>query len=248
MVNQYERKGKPLIGITASLDKDIIKVNRENSDAILRAGGIPFIIPYMVDTLLLTEITEILDGLLLTGGGDIDPTLFGEEPLPGLGSITPERDAMETTLINVMLEKDKPVLAICRGCQILNIAAGGNMYQDLYSQRSQLLQHNQNAPRDHASHTLQILGGSKLHHIIGKTTCKVNSFHHQAVKDLAPHFVSTAVTQDGVIEAIESNNHSFVLGLQWHPECTAGKDRTSQTLFDSFVMACVNCKEDSLVK
>jgi putative glutamine amidotransferase len=229
---------KPIIGITASLENGKMIVDRSNSDSIFRAGGIPLVLPYTMDEKEIEHLAERMDGLLLTGGGDIDPTLFGEEPLPGLGSICPERDALETALIRHMLDADKPIFGICRGCQILNIAAGGDMYQDLYTQRDNLLQHSQKAPRWHASHTLQVEEGTLLHQIAGVSTYKVNSFHHQAVRNLAPGFIQSASTKDGVIEAFESRQHRFVLGVQWHPECMTEIDPISQRLFDAFVGEC----------
>lgn len=229
---------KPIIGITASLDNGKMTVDRTNSDAIFRAGGVPLVLPYTVDENEIEQLVDRIDGLLLTGGGDIDPTLFGEEPLPGLGSICPERDTLEMALIRRMLDNDKPIFGICRGCQILNIAAGGDMYQDLYTQRDALLQHSQKAPRWHASHTLRIEEGSLLHQIVGESTYKVNSFHHQAVRKLAPGFAHSAATKDGVTEAFESQQHRFVLGVQWHPECTTGVDPISQRLFAAFVGEC----------
>jgi putative glutamine amidotransferase len=200
-----------------------------------------------VDKEALREMAERMDGLLLTGGGDIDPTLFGEEPLPGLGSITPERDTLEIALIGHMLKANKPIFAICRGCQILNIAAGGDMYQDLYTQRDNLLQHTQHAPRSHTSHTLEVVEDSLLHRISGEVSFKVNSFHHQAVRNLAPGFVVSAAAKDGVIEAFESRNHTFVLGVQWHPEFMAEKDEVSQRLFNTFVAACGKEQPDRII-
>jgi putative glutamine amidotransferase len=230
----------PIIGITASLENETMMVHRNNTESIFLAGGIPFALPYTVDMEAIRDIAERIDGLLLTGGGDIDPTLFGEEPLPGLGSITPERDILEIALIRHMLDADKPIFGICRGCQILNIAAGGDMYQDLYTQRDNLLQHTQRAPRNHASHTLQVVENSLLHKVAGEASFKVNSFHHQAIRGLAPGYVLSATAKDGVIEAFESQRHRFVLGVQWHPEYMAETDPISQRLFEAFVAVCGN--------
>jgi putative glutamine amidotransferase len=229
---------KPLIGITASFDKDTQQLHRNNTDSVLKAGGTPVILPYTVDLETIEELADRLNGLLLSGGGDIDPTLFGEEPLPGLGSIVPERDTLETELIRRMLKRNKPILGICRGCQILNIAAGGDMYQDLYSQRDGLLQHSQRAPREHASHTLQVIEGTKLYNIVGQSSYKVNSFHHQALRNLAPGFVLSATTKDDVIEGFESAGHAFVLGLQWHPETMTSTDPIAHKIFEAFIRAC----------
>lgn len=229
---------QPLIGITTSLDNGKMIVDRNNSDAILRAGGIPVLVPYSASKEEIRNLASRLDGLLLTGGGDIDPTLFGEEPHPGLGSITPERDFLEVELVHAMMEADKPIFAICRGCQILNIAAGGDMYQDLYGQRDGLLQHSQKAPRHHASHKLEVVAGTQLHGVVGDALYKINSYHHQAVRRLAPGFILAGTATDGVIEAFESEKHRFILGVQWHPECMIDVDPISQKLFDLFVSRC----------
>ncbi|MEW9668935.1 gamma-glutamyl-gamma-aminobutyrate hydrolase family protein [Ammoniphilus sp. 3BR4] len=230
---------KPLIGITASFDGTHIKVPKENIQAILQAGGLPFILPYAEDEQTIRQIASQLDGLLLTGGGDIDPFLFGDEPLPSLGSITPERDTLEVLLIREMLSLDKPILGICRGCQILNIAAGGDMYQDIYTQKSSpLLQHSQNAPRYHVSHYADIRQKTLLHRIMGEERIKINSFHHQAVRNLADGFCIAATSTDGVIEAFDSREHAFVLGVQWHPEDLILKHPIMFKLFTAFVAAC----------
>lgn len=228
----------PIIGMTARLENEAIIVHRDNTEAVMRAGGMPLVLPFSAQENILRQMAEMIDGLILTGGGDIDPVLFDEEPMPFLGSICPERDALEVGLIRMMLQMNKPVFAICRGCQILNVAAGGNMYQDLASQRSGTLQHMQQAPRSHPSHFVQVKEGTLSHRIVGLSQIRVNSFHHQAVKELAPGFVVSATSADGVIEAIESERHRFVLGVQWHPENMASSDVVAQRLFDAFVEAC----------
>ncbi|MGA9173295.1 MAG: gamma-glutamyl-gamma-aminobutyrate hydrolase family protein, partial [Thermoactinomyces sp.] len=202
---------KPVIGITMSLEQNQKQfLSREYSDAIIAAGGVPFLLPYTVDDELIMEMSERFDGLLLSGGGDIDPTLFDEEPHPGLGEIVPDRDEMEIALIEQFNAKNKPILGICRGCQILNIAMGGDMYQDLPGQKQAVLQHAQRAPRSHASHTIQIAEDSLIYSIFEKSLIKVNSFHHQAVRKVVPPLKVTAVASDGVIEAFESIQHDFV--------------------------------------
>lgn len=231
---------KPLIGITASLEANTIKLQRENSKAIEQAGGIPIILPYLDQQDTVDELADRIDGLLLSGGGDIDPFLFGEEPIPGLGSITPDRDWLEGLLIQRFLESGKPILGICRGCQILNVVAGGGMYQDIYTQKKEedLLQHVQRAPREHVSHSIRIEKGSLLSRILGEEPVKVNSFHHQAVGSMAPGFIVSARSSDRLVEAFESTNHPFVLGVQWHPEDLFHKYAPMAKLFSAFVSAC----------
>jgi putative glutamine amidotransferase len=235
----------PIIGVTSSLkDERLITVADDNIYAIEQAGGIPVILPNLSPPESIDYIAQKIDGLLLTGGGDIDPTLFGEEPHKNLGSITPSRDEFEIHIIRKMLEQNKPILGICRGCQILNIAAGGDMYQDIYTQHDyELLQHSQRAPRSHTSHFVKISDHSLLAKMTESERFKVNSFHHQAVRNLGHGFKGSAVSSDGIIEAFESVQHSFVLGVQWHPECTVrDHDHPSEKIFKSFIEACTKVK------
>ncbi|MGA8941901.1 MAG: gamma-glutamyl-gamma-aminobutyrate hydrolase family protein [Thermoactinomyces sp.] len=235
---------KPLIGLTMSLEEEKKQcLGRVYTDAVLQAGGIPLLLPYIADDQIIRHLSLKLDGLILTGGGDIDPTLFDEEPHPNLGEIIPDRDDMEIALIEQFMAQNKPVFGICRGCQILNIALGGDMYQDILSQKQTMLQHSQRAPRNHASHTITIMENTLLHSIYGKGLTKVNSFHHQAVRNIKPPFQISAVAKDGIIEAFESSEHEFVLGVQWHPEEMVQKDTDAIKLFQAFVYACIRRKE-----
>ncbi|WP_342560374.1 gamma-glutamyl-gamma-aminobutyrate hydrolase family protein [Psychrobacillus sp. FSL W7-1457] len=232
---------KPIIGVSSNLTELVLSVPTDNIHAVTRFGGVPIVLPNM-ETELIDSIANLIDGLLLTGGGDIDPTLFGEEPHRSLGSIVPERDEFEVELIKKMLEQNKPILGLCRGAQIMSIAAGGDMYQDIYGQiETTLLQHDQKAPRTHASHFVQLGEGTVLKHIIGKDRIKVNSFHHQAVRKIPQGYQISGIASDGIIEAFESQHHSFVIGIQWHPEClvTTGDD-SSEAIFKGFIEACKN--------
>lgn len=226
---------KPLIGITSSYSDDrTLQTSYDNIEAVLSAGGIPIILPnYQADEADIKTYVSQFDGILVTGGGDIDPTLFGEEPHQKLGVIHPNRDRFEVLLLQECLKQNKPILAICRGCQILSIAAGGDMYQDIYSQIDQeLLQHIQRAPRPHPSHFIEIEPQSMLYKISGSRKYKVNSFHHQALRNMAEGFQVSARSSDGIIEAFESTAHQFVIGVQWHPECmiTSGNEEAKQLL------------------
>ncbi|MBS4171852.1 gamma-glutamyl-gamma-aminobutyrate hydrolase family protein [Bacillus sp. FJAT-49736] len=236
---------KPIIGITSHVELDSKHtLANDYIQAVIKAGGIPVILPIGIDS-DVKQLAEKFDGLVLSGGGDIDPTLFGEEPHPHLGSISPGRDSLEVLLIQEMLQRDKPILAICRGIQILNIAAGGDMYQDIYHQmETPLLQHAQKAARSHLSHYVKVEPNSLLARIAGQTEFKVNSFHHQAVRNVEHPLVISAVASDGVIEAIESVEHSFVVGVQWHPEpLSLNGDHISKRIFHKFVECCQNINE-----
>lgn len=230
---------KPLIGITPTLGKDhkLYQVSSDNVAAIVQAGGVPVLLPYVTDRHDMKQLIQTIDGLCMTGGPDIDPTLYGEEPHQKLGRIIPERDAFELELLRLYLETEKPFLGICRGSQILNVAAGGSLYQDIYAQiGSSVLQHGQKAPHGHGSHFVYVEKDSLLYRCTGVEKFKVNSRHHQANKKIAPSFQASGRASDGVIEAIESKDHPFVLGLQWHPEnMLAEGDERSINIYQAFI-------------
>ncbi|MFC2949487.1 gamma-glutamyl-gamma-aminobutyrate hydrolase family protein [Virgibacillus sediminis] len=233
---------KPVIGVTSSMevDQSHYSVTQRNIKAIIRAGGLPVILPYFLDDEDVKEIADKIDGLYATGGYDIDPTIFGEEPHRELGTIIPERDQSEMAVIKKMLETGKPVLGVCRGAQILNIATGGDMYQDIYTQMDkELLQHSQKAPFSHASHFVNVLEGSLLHRLTGSVQLKVNSLHHQANRNVSGDFQISGTATDGVVEAVESKSHRFALGLQWHPEAMAERgDQASLEIYEAFMEEC----------
>lgn len=233
---------KPIIGITASkeLGKEQYAIEEADTAAIMQAGGLPIMLPHLTGEADIEQIANHIDGLFAAGGYDIDPTLFGEEPHPNLGVIIPSRDAFELELIKKVLELGKPILAVCRGAQILNIAVGGDMYQDITDQiGGDLLQHKQKAPKFHGSHYVHVPEGSLLHLLTGSGKLKVNSRHHQANRRVPESFLISGKASDGVIEAIESKEHRFVLGLQWHPENMAiASDEASMRIFEGFIEAC----------
>lgn len=228
---------KPIIAVTANYEEDGLQLKHAYCDSIRKAGGIPLVVPFGLDEADVAEVCGAADGLLLTGGPDVDPAYYGEEPQPELGKVTPERDRLELMLAGEFAKQGKPIFAICRGEQLLNVAMGGTLHQDIQAWRRSL-QHSQKAPRGHLSHSVRAAEGSRVRAIAGTDTFKVNSFHHQAVKDPAPGLRVTAVSEDGVIEAIESADDRFVVGVQWHPEDTAGSDDVSRKLFEAFVDAC----------
>jgi len=232
---------KPIIGITPDVEKDDKHFLRNDyMQAVIWSGGLPFIIP-IGNEADIAQIVGLLDGLLLTGGNDIDPILFNEEPHTHLGEVSPSRDLFEIELARQMLAADRPILGICRGLQLLNVAVGGTLYQDLHQQNEgSMLQHLQKSPSTHPSHFVQLAKGSLLAEIAGSERIQVNSFHHQALKDVPSVFKVTGSTSDGIIEAVESVGENFVLGVQWHPELLATKgDAVSRRIFDRFVGACV---------
>lgn len=234
---------KPIIGITSNIrDEKLLTTGLCNVHSIANAGGVPVVLPNLADCSDVERIANSIDGLLVTGGGDVDPTIFGEEPHPQLGEVCPERDRFEIMMITEVLKLDKPIFGICRGSQMINVAEGGDLFQDIYSQHSnQLLQHRQNAPRSHPSHYVEVVEGSLLHDIAQSARFKVNSYHHQAVRRLPEAFEVCARASDGIVEGFESKKHRFVLGVQWHPEnLTRKQDVYSLKLFNAFVKACQN--------
>ncbi|MEW6244629.1 MAG: gamma-glutamyl-gamma-aminobutyrate hydrolase family protein [Bacillota bacterium] len=227
----------PIIGLTPSIQSvdRSIRVYAEYLKAVHCAGGIPVVLsPWPPDGL---EVLRRIDGLLLTGGHDVDPAVFGEEPEEGLGEITPERDVMEMSLTRAALEMDMPVLAICRGIQVLNVAAGGTLYQDIKSQVRGAKKHRQDAPRWYPTHEVRLRDGTRIASIACASRIRVNSFHHQAVRELGENMLITGEARDGIIEAIESAVHRFVVGVQWHPEMMYETDSVARALFSAFVAA-----------
>lgn len=212
---------RPIIGVTPSFDieKSIVSMNYDYVHSLELAGGLPVILPITEDIEVLKEYLDRLDGILFTGGPDIDPVLFDEEPLPGQGYINPRRDFVDMELMRMALAKDKPVLGICRGIQVMAAAAGGSLYQDIPSQVKGILKHVQEAPRWHATHAVSVKPGTKMACVMESATLRVNSFHHQSVKDVPQGFIVSGEAEDGIIESIESTTHRFALGTQFHPEC-----------------------------
>ncbi|AMQ05571.1 gamma-glutamyl-gamma-aminobutyrate hydrolase family protein [Sporosarcina sp. FSL K6-1540] len=233
---------KPVIGITTDVQQDGENILKNTYvQAVIRAGGLPMIVPVGLEQ-DVEQLIEMFDGLLLSGGNDINPMLFNEEPHEYLGVVSPSRDSSELELARRMLKTGKPILGICRGLQVLNVAVGGTLYQDLYKQNdSPILQHIQKAPNTHCSHYVQLDKGSLLESIAGSERIQVNSYHHQSLKEVPSDFKVTAVASDGIVEAIESTDEQFVLGVQWHPEAlSAAGDAVSLRIFERFISECAN--------
>ena len=240
---------RPVVGITCSLTASSIGdsiytlerniIARDYSRAIEYAGGTPLLIPHVGDIECINQYLGLLDGLVLSGGGDIDPLLFGQEPHQNLGSVDRVRDEMELQLTQQALDQDLPILAICRGIQMLNVAAGGTIYQDIAAEMPQpTLRHSQSGAGWYASHTIDIISESRLFQIFDSPTARVNSFHHQAVREIGEGFIATAKAKDNVIEAIESPTRRFALGVQYHPEMMWEHHPEVLNLFTAFLKAC----------
>jgi putative glutamine amidotransferase len=235
---------QPLIGITGSLIDSsagvpVCQLGQAYVTAVQRAGGIPMVIPVGIEELALASLLSRLDGVLLSGGGDIDPTLFNGAPHPKVYGISPERDAMEITLVKTVLQMDKPLLAICRGIQVLNVALGGQLYTHIQDQAEHALKHDwfPKFPRDKLAHTVSLKCESHLDQIYGADEIRVNSLHHQGISQVGEGLIATAFAPDGLVEGLEVNGASFALGVQWHPECLPD-DPGSHNLFRTFIQAC----------
>ena len=207
-----------MIGITGNYSNETCTLAEGYYQSVLKAGGIPFILPPFFETHLLGELLDRLDGIIFSGGGDINPLLLGEEPIKELHSITPERDQQELLLARLAYDRQIPMLGICKGIQVINAALGGTNYQDIYTQmEGDHIKHSQDQDRRYPSHQVNITKGSILEKLFGAELA-VNSFHHQACKEPAPALKVTALGCDGVIEAVESNEFKSIMGVQWHPE------------------------------
>lgn len=213
-----EAKPRPLIGISANTADIDLTLRRVYCDQIVRAGGVPMVLPPVDDAEVLINMLEGIDGLVLTGGADYNPLWYGEQPEKELHTINSTRDLPELLLTRLAFNRQIPILGICRGVQTMAIALGGNLVQDLKTP----LKHGQDAPRSEATHSVTITEGSTLYALYGQETF-VNSFHHQAVKDCGSHLHVVATAPDGVIEAVESTEQKALMGVQWHPEWMGGE-------------------------
>ena len=212
------KEALPVIGITGNYNQETCTLAEGYYQSVLKAGGIPFIIPPFYETDRLGELLDRLDGIIFSGGGDINPLLLGEEPVKELHSITPERDQQELLLARLAYDRQIPMLGICKGIQVINAALGGTNYQDIHTQMEGIrIKHSQDQDRRYPSHQVSLTKGSILEKLFG-TELAVNSFHHQACKEAAPSLKVTAMSADGVIEAIESIEFKSIMGVQWHPE------------------------------
>lgn len=237
---QFDRETmKPIIGITPLFDeeKDGIWMQTAYINAILRAGGIPVVLPIHTNREEVRQIAHQFDGFLFTGGPDIKPELYGETTLTTCASSIPLRDSMEEKLLHAVYITGKPIMGICRGCQLINVILGGTLYQDIPSQYKTSLVHRQEPPKNKPIHDVSVIEGTLLHRIVKQSNLHVNSLHHQAVKKAAPILQVAAYAEDGIIEAIDQPDHAFLLGIQWHPELMFEKEPLQLRLFEAFIRA-----------
>jgi putative glutamine amidotransferase len=241
----------PIIGITATLKEDVdtvaerplgrfVRADLDYVKGVAGAGGAPVVLPPVGEESAAEALIHSLDGLLLSGGSDLDPSYYGEKPVSELGVTLPERDAFEMALVGLALRRGMPVFGICRGMQVLNVALGGTLYQDLPSQWEQdPLKHRQDTPKWQPTHEVRVSEGSYIAEVMGRESVKVNSYHHQGIRDLAEGLVVTGRSLDGVIEAVEAEDLSerWLLGVQWHAEAMRGSGPQQESLFEAHVSA-----------
>jgi putative glutamine amidotransferase len=230
---------KPIIGVMPLWDdeKDSIWMLPGYFDGINQAGAIPIMLPFSEDEQEIDQLIKMCDGFLFTGGHDVSPELYNEKPLDGLVSSCIKRDKMESYILKKVIKLDKPILGICRGIQFINAALGGTLYQDIPKQYETETEHHQNPPYDVPVHKVNVVKDSPLYKCINTEVMDVNSYHHQAVKDLAPNLKEMAVSEDGLVEAVYMPELRFLWAVQWHPEFSYKTDENSRKIFKAFIEA-----------
>ncbi len=236
----------PVIGISTNfltvdkgkfLGMERIYVNKDYVDAVNKAGGVPLLLPPVEDAETVCRYVRLCDGFILSGGGDINPALYGEIPHPKLEEFHSILDRSQWLLTQEILRADKPLLAVCRGVQLLNVVQGGSLWQDVSAIDHPVMLHSQFSPRGDLFHPVDIAQDSILHRLFGDKLV-VNSFHHQCLKDPGKGLEITATAPDGIIEAVEMPDHRFVIGIQWHPEMLLTASDTMLPLFRQLMLAC----------
>jgi putative glutamine amidotransferase len=227
-------------GIPDGLPSSVV-MNQRYYLAAASAGAVPVLIPLLDDLETLREIFDHLDGLLIPGGVDLDPRRYGELPHAKLGRLDPARDAVELQLATWAIEDRKPLLGLCRGLQVLNVACGGTLFQDLEAQMPAAIKHdyfpNHGYERSYLAHEVRLSPGSRLREVMSLDQIAVNSMHHQGIKTLGLGLRASAVAPDGVVEAAELDDDSFVVGVQWHPEVFEATEPHTRQLFGAFIDA-----------
>ncbi len=229
-----------LVGLACGFGTDrSIAMNRDYPDAVERAGGAPVLIPPMADKAVLDRILSSLDGLVLTGGGDVDPSRYGARRIPECGPSDSIRDESDLYLCREALNRDLPLLGICRGFQVMNAALGGTLYQDIGTQYGHAIEHQRHDAPAGQVHTVTVAPGTRLAQILKKPSLGVNSRHHQALERPGEGLIISAAAPDGIAEGIEMPQNTFAVGVQWHPESLlAAGVEGAEELFSALIAAC----------
>lgn len=245
------RAPRPVIGVTTQTLEEIPDelprcwiMSQRYVRTLTASGAVPWIVPLVDDPDTLREIYERLDGVFLPGGVDIDPDSYNEPRSSACGRIDVDRDRTELKLAEWAMRDGKPILAVCRGAQLLTVAGGGSLYQDLDKEYPGAIKHDYfpkagTHTRQDLVHSVSVVADTRLGRLLGTDSVQVNSMHHQGIKRLAPSLVANAFAPDGLIEGVESPNAEFVLGVQWHPEDLADSDAQMRRLFDAFIEAAL---------
>lgn len=230
---------RPIIGLLAQVDSErSATVNNSYIKAITGAGGVPVLLPYAEDKETLNAFVDLCDGFVFTGGKDIDPSRYGEQKKAECGEIQYYRDELELNIFPRITKTSKPILAICRGAQLVNVALGGTLYQDIPSEIPTHIPHRQRESEEALFHEALVTEGTPLSAIAGAKRIKVNSIHHQAIKALGEGLEVMAVAEDGIIEAVYSTREKYLRAYQWHPERLIEACKESRAIFDDFISAC----------
>lgn len=229
----------PIIAILGAIDDErTLSLKGAYAHAIEKFGGLPIVIPYTENEEALDGYIELCDGVLFSGGCDVEPKNFGEETKAACGKIQLFRDSLELSFFKKAFEAKKPIMGICRGAQLINVALGGSLYQDIPSEISTDISHRQKESGEISAHEIRILSDTPLMELIGEEKIAVNSFHHQSIKALGEGLEVMAFAEDGIVEAVCFNGENYVIGYQWHPEKLRDTDQYKKLLFNDFIKAC----------
>ena len=229
----------PIIGILAEVDNDFnTRVQPPYIKAIELAGGLPVLLPYVEDSKVIEQFVELCDGFFFTGGADVDPKRYGEQPKATCGDIQYNRDTLEFKVFEKVMNTSKPIIAICRGAQLVNAALGGTLYQDIPSEIDTQIAHRQSEPKFSPSHDVTVIENTPLYTLVGAQMIHANSFHHQSVKALGKGLEIMALADDGVVEAAYLSGERYLRAYQWHPERLCESDKHNRLIFDDFIKAC----------
>ena len=238
MPGKGEESMYPVIGITMTTREGF---TARYVNSVAQNGGVPVIIPILDNTDIIDSALNKLDGIIFSGGADVNPHLYNEEPRYGLGEVTPERDEHEFKLLEKCLNDYQfPILGICRGVQVMNVYHGGSLYQCLEKERPGGLMHMlfNKYPFEYPTHRVSVSSDSKLYSLVEKDSLFVNSFHHQGVKQVGTGLKAVSQAQDGIVEALELDDDRFMVGVQWHPEMMAQKCSNAKDIFTNFIKRC----------